>query len=232
MTAASGVSPELRSWAEGERAVAELVDRLSDDDLTAPSGLPGWTRASVVAHLARNADALGNLLSWARTGVETPMYPSRAARDAGIAATAALPPGDLRADFTAASARFADAVQSLPGEAWTAQVRSMQGRPLPAVGVPWMRAKEVWVHGVDLRAGMSFADLPTDFCTALVDEVWSLFEERGEALDVTILATDEQRSWGSGVQRVQAPVAAVAAWLSRSDTSGLAMEVPPPPPWL
>ena len=57
---------------------------IEDGDLRAESLLPGWTRAHVLAHLANNADALVNLLTWARTGVETPMYASPEAREAGI----------------------------------------------------------------------------------------------------------------------------------------------------
>ena len=57
------------------------VAALTDSQARAPSLLPGWTRGHVVTHLARNADALRNLLTWARTGIPTPMYPSRQARD-------------------------------------------------------------------------------------------------------------------------------------------------------
>src|SRR4051812_29859975 len=117
-------SAVLQWWADGERAVARLVDGLTDDDLAAPSGLPDWSRAHVVAHLARNADALVNLLTWARTGVETPMYPSREARNAGIETTAAQPAAELRADYSAACARFADAVDALPESAWTATLHN------------------------------------------------------------------------------------------------------------
>src|SRR4051812_18385609 len=66
-----------RAWMdEGTRHFDGLVRRLRDDDLHAPSALPAWSRAHVIAHVARNADALGNLLSWARTGVVTHMYES------------------------------------------------------------------------------------------------------------------------------------------------------------
>lgn len=219
-------------WKAGERAVGRLVEELTDDDLTSPSALPGWSRAYVVAHLARNADALINLLDWARTGVETPMYPSREARDAGIEATAALSGPDLRADYAAAAARFADAVEAMPSPAWSATLRNMQGRELPAAGVPWMRAKEVWVHGADLDAGLTFADLPADCCAALVDDVHGLFGARDETPDVTIVATDVDRTWGSGAERVQGPVGGIAAWLTRGDDSGLSGTVPPAPRWL
>jgi maleylpyruvate isomerase len=229
----TGPAPErLRWWADGELAAAGAIDRLSDDDLAAPSGLPDWTRAHVVAHLARNADALGNLLAWARTGVETPMYPSRAVRDADIEATAAQPPAELRADYVAACARLAEAIEGLPGDAWTATVRNMQGRSIPATEVPWMRAKEVWVHGVDLAGALAVADLPADFCSALVDDVLGTFADRGEVPDVTLVATDVDRTWGAGTTTVEGPIAAIAAWLTRGDASGLTGDVPPPPRWL
>ena len=143
----------LRWWADGELVVAGSIDRLSDDDLAADSNLPDWTRAHVVAHLARNADALGNLLTWARTGVETPMYPSRAARDADIESTAALAPDELRRHYVLAADRLSGAVEALPAEAWTAEVRTPRDETMPASDVPWMRAKEVWVHGTS-DAGM------------------------------------------------------------------------------
>jgi maleylpyruvate isomerase len=222
----------LRWWADGERTVADLLARLTDQQLAEPSALPDWSRAHVVAHLARNADALVNLLDWGRTGVETPMYPSREMRNAGIASTAAAPPDELRTDFAAACARLAEAVDAMPADAWAAQVRNGQGQPVPAGEVPWMRAKELWVHGTDLRAGLTFADLPADFCVALVDDVLGLFARREQTPDVRISATDVDRTWGSGGRPVEGPVTAVAAWLTRSDASGLGDDVPSPPTWL
>ena len=222
----------LRWWADGELAVAGRLDALDDDELAEPSGLPGWTRAHVVAHLARNADALVNLLTWARTGVETPMYPSREVRDSGIETTAAQLPEELRADYAAACARLAVAIETMPTTAWTATVRSGQGKEVPATDIPWMRAKEVWVHGVDLRAGLTFDDLPPELGVALVDDVLTLFASRDQTPDATIVATDVDRTWGSGSARVEGPVTAIAAWLTRNDASGLHEEVPPAPAWL
>ena len=222
----------LTWWADGELAVAGRLDALADEDLAASSRLPDWSRAHVVAHLARNADALVNLLTWARTGVETPMYPSREVRDAEIVSTAAQTPADLRADYAAACSRLAVTLETLPAAAWTATVRNGQGRMVPATDVPWMRAKEMWVHGVDLGAGLTFADAPPDFCAALVDEVHALFVDRGSAPDATLVATDVDRTWGSGAARIEGPVAAVAAWLTRSDSSGLRGDVPPAPAWI
>jgi maleylpyruvate isomerase len=146
----------LAWWADGELAVAGRIDQLSDDDLSAPSGVPDWTRAHVVAHLARNADALVNLLTWARTGVETPMYPSREVRDAGIRTTAEQLPEELRADYAAAGARLAVAIETMPASAWTAGVRSGQGRDIPATDV----SSPARPSGCRMRCGCSAAGSP------------------------------------------------------------------------
>ncbi|MGY1804369.1 maleylpyruvate isomerase family mycothiol-dependent enzyme [Blastococcus sp. SYSU D00922] len=219
-------------WIDGERAVARIVEQLSDEDLRADSALPGWSRAHVVAHLARNADALVNLLTWAQTGVETPMYPSREARDAAIEQTAALPADELRGYFAAAARRLAQEADGMPDEAWDVEVRNGQGATVPAALVPWMRAKEVWVHGTDLRADLAFPDLPSGYCAALVDDVLGLFTSRGQAPEVTIRATDVDRTWGSGETLIEGPVSAIAAWLTRGERAGLSGDVPPPPVWV
>src|SRR5690242_11782732 len=103
MTMPAGRLARMR---EGEELVLGLVDSLSDDELRAPSHLAAWTRAHIVSHLARNADALCNLLAWARTGVVTPMYPSAEARVEGIEQGVQRPVAEQRADLVAASARF------------------------------------------------------------------------------------------------------------------------------
>lgn len=54
---------------------------------------------------------------------------------------------------------------------WRAEVVTAQGRTVQAAELPWMRAREVCVHAVDLANGVSFADLPADFLTALCDDV-------------------------------------------------------------
>ena len=232
MSAVPDLDTARRWWGGGERAVAGAVQELTDDELRQPSALPGWTRAHVVAHLARNADALVNLCTWARTGVEMPMYPSREVRDADIERTAAQPADVLRTDLRDAAARLAELAAVLPDDAWNRPIRTMQGRRIAAREIPWMRVKELWVHGVDLDAGLSFADIPTEVLPPLIDDVLAVFAARDQMPDVTLVATDLDRSWGSGTARVEGPVAALAAWLTRSRTDGLTGDVPALPAWL
>ena len=223
----------LDRWADGERLFATALGRLTDEELDRPSLLPGWDRRHVLAHVARNADALRNLLTWARTGVETPMYPSREARDARIAETATLDGPRLRTELVAATARFADAVRGLPGPAWAAYVGTLLGRSVPATEVPWMRCIEVVVHAVDLDAGVGFADVPEDVQAAICEEVLASWERRGETPDVVVFAGD--REWGSGAVAVSGPLPAVTGWLtgrSRGEDLTADGDLPELPRWM
>ena len=122
--------------------------------------LPGWSRAHLLTHVARNADAMINLLTWARTGVPTPGYASDEQRLADIEAGAGRAPDAIRDDVVASSDRLAQVVAAMPERAWRARVTNRQGTRIPATDVPWVRAREMWIHAVDLDVGASFADLP------------------------------------------------------------------------
>lgn len=194
----------LLHWVrEGTAVFENAAGRVPMDE---PSHLPGWTRAHVTAHVARNADALVNLLTWARTGVETPMYTSAAQRAADIQEGARRADGELRVDLRAADARFAAAAADLPPPCWDAAVRTARGRTVPASEVPWMRAREVWVHAVDLNAGVTFAGIPRPVVLALLDDVATAFTGRSDMPAVELRARDEDRRWVLGPAGTSAPV--------------------------
>ena len=171
----------LRWTAHGTKVCAEAIADLGDAEWHHPSRLPGWTRRHLVAHLAANADALGNLVRWAATGVETPMYSSPEQRAHDIESGAQRDPAALRGWFLSTAADLEDGLAALTAEQWSATVRTAQGREVPASEVPWLRAREVMVHAVDLDAGPSFDDLPADFLEALVADVLG---RRGPEADV------------------------------------------------
>lgn len=149
----------------------ELITSRVTAHLAGPSALPGWTRKHLIAHVAANADALGNLVHWARSGVRTPMYSSAGQRDADIEAGSTLPPSRLTAWLSTSARDLATAMAELTEEQWQAQVVTAQGRTVPATEIPWLRAREVCVHAVDLAAGVTFADLPEEFLAALVADI-------------------------------------------------------------
>ena len=162
---------DARRWTRDGTTLFLAEADLDEAALGAPSALPGWTRRHLIAHVAANAEALGNLVHWAATGEPTPMYSSPGDRAAGIERGALLPGAELGAWLRAAAQALDDAMTRLSDEQWQVPVLTAQGRTVPATEVPWLRAREVYVHGVDLATGLSFAELPAGFCAALCDDV-------------------------------------------------------------
>ena len=177
-----------------ERLLASAA-ALSDAQLREPSPLPGWTRGHVLSHVARNADGLRNLLTWARTGTETPMYASAQSRTDDIVAGAGRPGAALVADVRESAAAFADEAAGLPDDAWVNPVRALSGPPFPALAVLDRRLSEVEIHHVDLAAGYSPADWPEDFIADALPRVADSFAGRGDAPWCVI--------WADGLPRQQ-----------------------------
>lgn len=158
-----------RTWmSQGTSLFLGTLDGLADDELDRPTGLPGWTRRHVVAHVHYNAEALRRLVHWARTGEQTPMYRDAAQRAAEIEAGAQLPARELRALARSSADALATEYDALPQRVLGHEVTTAQGRVIPAIEIPWLRTREVAVHTVDLDAGAGFTDLPDDLNTALV----------------------------------------------------------------
>ncbi|NIJ12455.1 maleylpyruvate isomerase [Saccharomonospora amisosensis] len=161
-----------RQWMDrGTELLLSAVKELSDTDFAAPSALPGWSRAHVVAHVHFNAEALRRLVGWARTGVPAQMYPSRQHRDEEIESGARLPAARLRELVGESAAALAREYDELTAEGLERQVRTAQGNLVPASALPWMRTREVVVHAVDLDTGADFSGLPDDLVRALLVDV-------------------------------------------------------------
>lgn len=208
------VTDSLAWAADGAAHLRGLMTRLGDDAFRARSLLPGWSRAHVLTHLARNADAMINLLTWASTGVVTPAYADAEARMADIEKGAVRPPTEIRNDVIASSDRLAVVVRELPESAWAALVTNMQGRVIRASAVPWMRAREMWIHAVDLDAGASFDDMPGPMVKALLVDACEAMGRKPECPRLRLVDGDHTWSVGDGpAVVVTGPAPELAAWL-------------------
>ncbi|MGZ0232518.1 maleylpyruvate isomerase family mycothiol-dependent enzyme [Streptomyces sp. CPS1] len=197
------------------------VARLDNASLAEPSRLPGWTRGHVLAHLARNADALANVLEG------RPMYASAAARDADIEDGAARPLGVQLADLRKSADRFR-AAGDTPAD-WTRTVELRNGVTDAAARLPFRRWVEVELHHVDLGIGYELADAPAEF---LERETGFLAERFSGNPDVPpTRITDGTHAWDTGRAAdkpevtVSGPAAELVGWLAgRRDGSGLTAE--------
>lgn len=208
-------------------------------DAAKPSLLPGWSSGHVLAHLARNADSMLNLLTWARTGVVTPQYPSAEAREVEIEAQAGRSVAEQLADLQDSAARLAGAVRDLPEEAWRATVSGMRPPSHPAWYTLVRRLREVEIHHVDLDAGYGPADWPALFVRRELHDCLASWSPADSTVsEIRFTGGAVWAGLGAGPV-VEGSPALVLAWLiGRSHGEGIRVvsqgrQAPPAaPPWL
>jgi maleylpyruvate isomerase len=168
---------------ELDTATQRLIDEarlMTGPDLRAPSLLPGWSRAHVLAHLARDADAMRNLLIGARTGQDLPAYASIEVRNAGIDASAAAGPAELADDLASSAMALRTVARQLPEAAWRYQVQVLDSPRFPASQLLTRRLAEVELHHCDLGIGYSHHEWSAVFATMELGE--PLRSQRAERL--------------------------------------------------
>jgi maleylpyruvate isomerase len=224
-------SDGLAAARRGCAALYQAVDGLDNADMRAPTRLPGWSRGHLVSHLARNADGLVNLLHWARTGIESPMYASQADREADIEEGAHRLAQVQQEDLRAADERFFMATEVMSEMDWEAGVVNGQGRALAVSLVPWMRLTEVLVHHVDLDLGLGFADvveLAGEQTGPMIDYVVTRYDDRPGVPAVRLavsLPGGDERTWllgNTGEPRdISCGASMALSWLTGRDAHDL-----------
>lgn len=205
------------------------------------TGLEGWDIAHLAAHVGYNARALVNLMRWASTGVETPMYPSQDARTKEIELGATLPAGAIRSLNDFFCHQLDKMWEEATEEAWGAEVRTAQGRTVPAEETLWMRAREVWVHAVDLGAGATFSHMPEEFLSALIPDIVGKWRSNKLGSDLVLALPDGSQQYvvdpDSPTKKIiVGSLPGLARWASGRGAIGIETAsgepIPAPPRWL
>ncbi|WP_017615112.1 maleylpyruvate isomerase family mycothiol-dependent enzyme [Nocardiopsis salina] len=200
-------TPEnLRLLDEATERLLASCRRLSDSDTARPSTLPGWTRGHVLNHLARQGPALERLLTWAATGVETPQYSSRRARDTEIEEGAHRSAADLVADLTETADSLRKALTDLPGSAWDTRIRPVTGELCTPRRVLVIRLREIEVHHTDLAAGYTFGDIPDAGVQVVLADVSAHLSGSGDAPSVEVRSPDGAQLAAFGTAGPDRPV--------------------------
>ena len=234
MTTSSHLSDNLVLLAHETGLLIRTAAALDDETIRVASLCEGWTRAHVLSHIARNADALGNLVSWAITGTPRAMYDSPDARDADIAAGSTRGAMEIFTDLEDSAARFASLASGLDGGSIRVEVEMRGGRTVLGGQLPTLRLMEVVFHHVDLSAGYTFADADPGFVRRAITIAIERFRASGVAPSIT-LRSDEGGTWsiGDGAQQVTGSNAALLLWLARGEPDGVSSQSPLPgmPSW-
>lgn len=183
---------DLDSVREATERLLNAAASLDNAAVAEPSRLPGWTRGHVLAHIARNADALVNVLRG------RPMYADAATRDADIERDAARPLDAQLADVRESGERF-QAVGAEPAD-WQRIVELRNGVTDRAARIPFRRWVEVDLHHVDLGIGYGLADLRDEFVLREIDFLADRWSGRSDVPPVTLRLGYEENSpsWHTG----------------------------------
>ncbi|MFG2646272.1 maleylpyruvate isomerase family mycothiol-dependent enzyme [Streptomyces sp. NPDC048436] len=200
---------DLASVRDATGRLLTAVAKLNNDSTAEPSRLPGWTRGHVLAHLARNADALVNVLAG------RPMYVSADARDADIERDAPRGLAEQLDDLRESAARF-EARAEIPAD-WSRTIEMRNGVTDSASRVPFRRWVEVELHHVDLGVGYELEDLPEEFVRREIAFLAARFSGNPDVPPTRI--TDGTHAWSTGRDgepevTVSGPAPDVVGWLS------------------
>lgn len=209
---------DLASVRDATDRLLTAAAKLDNAGVTQPSRLPGWSRGHVLAHLARNADALVNVLEG------RPMYSSAEARDADIERDAPRPLDVQLTDLRESTTRFLR-TGAAPAD-WSRTVELRNGVTDSASRVPFRRWIEVELHHVDLGIGYELEDMPAQFTEREIDFLARRFS--GNPNVAAARLTDGTRTWRTGRETtepeitVTGPAPELLGWLAgRRDGSGL-----------
>ncbi|MFG2877917.1 maleylpyruvate isomerase family mycothiol-dependent enzyme [Streptomyces sp. NPDC048337] len=210
---------DLRSVREATDRLLTAVAKLDNAALSEQSHLPDWTRGHILAHLARNADALVNVLEG------RPMYESASARDADIERDSGRPLEEHLADLRDSGARFLATGE--PAQDWSRTVELRNGVTDLAANVPFRRLVEVELHHVDLNIGYELSDLPDEFTGREIDFLADRWSARPE-VPPTALVADDGRHWRTGsagdpAVTVSGTAAGLLAWLAGRGDKGASL---------
>lgn len=159
------------AWARhGTAYFARRLNELTDAELDMPAFLPRQLRRHVVAMVGYQARELALAVEAARTGVAPQeASPEDWREQAEMGAT--LPARALRNLFDHADVHLNVEWRDLGNADWQKSVTLDDSRMMPLARTPWLRARAIWVHAVDMGNGGSFLDFPPDLLDALLAEI-------------------------------------------------------------
>ncbi len=180
---------DLASVRDATDRLLTAATKLNNDSIAEPSRLPGWTRGHVLAHVARNADALVNVLAG------RPMYASAETRDADIERDAPRALAAQLTDVRESAGRF-EAQAAVPAD-WSRTITMRNGVTDSASRVPFRRWIEVDLHHVDLGIGYELEDLSEEFTQREINFLADRFRD-APGLPAVAIRQDDGRTLFTG----------------------------------
>ncbi|MFY9634095.1 MAG: maleylpyruvate isomerase family mycothiol-dependent enzyme [Cellulosimicrobium cellulans] len=199
--------------------VAATAAKFTDEDIKAPSALPGWTRGHVLAHLEGVSNAMARQLEYAARGETVELYDGgQDGRNKAIGMAAGHSADAHRDDLAAGLDRALGAFDSLAGDTtrWQARIAYRGGVVLDGGLALW---RELVIHTADLDAGYGPETWSRQFCEHLFDFLAARIAP-GDKLVVQPLALPPVTLGNGGRSTViSGMITDIAAWLAGREPS-------------
>ncbi|MFE6689354.1 maleylpyruvate isomerase family mycothiol-dependent enzyme [Streptomyces sp. NPDC057743] len=223
MAVTPGATPPAPLTADAVRAAVEtgqarlhaLLPDLTDAAVRAPSALPGWSRAHVLAHIEGIGLAMARQARRALRGELIDLYDGGfPARTAAIEAGAGRDAAALRAAVAGALSEASAAWAAVGPDDWSRPVRYRDGVLRDALLAWW---RELTLHTTDALLGPGPQQWPRELCHHLLDY---LAPRAPEGVQLVLAPVDDAkaaRPYGPAdapVVTVRGPLTALAAWLA------------------
>ncbi|WP_426998892.1 maleylpyruvate isomerase family mycothiol-dependent enzyme [Pseudarthrobacter sp. N5] len=142
--------------------VASTAAKLADEDVVAPSELPGWSRGHVLAHITGIANAMARQLEYAARGESVELYDGGyEGRTQAIEMAASHGRTEHLADLDTALERALRAFDALDADGWQTPISYRGGVVLDGGLALW---RELVIHASDLGTGRGPETWSRDFC--------------------------------------------------------------------
>jgi maleylpyruvate isomerase len=198
---------DIEAVRQSTSRLLRTVNELTDAQMHEPCLLPGWSRAELVTHLARNADGFRGMAEAIARGEIGVMYPGGVEqRAADIAAGRGERASTLTADLRRSVDALADAWRQHPVDAWDREGKLISGTRTIRDSV-FMRLRELELHHVDLGLDYDSNEWPIAFVSRTLDDTVRTLPARAKArrVDVSgryrIEATDHGAFWDVVIDR-------------------------------
>lgn len=205
---------QIRRWKfdANQRLLGDTIG-ISDPQWHSPSLLPGWTRAHVATHLARNADTMREITRAERDGTP-PAIPTAEERFVALERGAERSGLELQIDLDTTAGRLSQAWDEVTD--WHRPIH-FEARIVPMALLPLARLHEVCVHHLDLACGFEADRIDPQAGEWLLAWVYRRQTINWQGAPVEIVASSGQRGiLGDSPDpvRLEGTDAALWAWLS------------------
>jgi len=150
------IAAALMRGQEATQALLGDTITITDEQWQMPSRLPGWTRAHVATHIARQADGMTRVLGQIKNNQPTSLYDSEETLDDEIERGSERSAMELQVDLDSSAGRLHEASSRLKRLPPSRPISLTPSLTVPLGDLPIVRLNHLVLHHIDLDIGFTY----------------------------------------------------------------------------